>query len=174
MPTKAPVAVTPVDASTMRGEAEVGQVDALVGALALDQDVAGLDVAVDEAARVGGVERRGDLGDHGGGVLGAHRAVGPSSAAQVGAVDQVHGHEQQAVLLAGVVDRDHVRVADRDRDPRLLAEAAAEALVGGELRRDDLERDDVVERQVGRLVDDAHPPLPASPSIRCPANTDPG
>ena len=54
---------------------------------------------------------------------GLERPVAVEQAAQVGAVDQVHGHEQQAVLLAGVVDRDHVRVADRDRDPRLLAEA---------------------------------------------------
>ena len=35
----------------------------LLVALAGEQDVAGLDVAVDEAAAVGGVERGGDLAD---------------------------------------------------------------------------------------------------------------
>jgi len=139
-------------------EPEVGQVDVLAGA-ALDQDVARLDVAVNESALVRRVERRGDLGDDRGRVLGRQRPPRPQQPAQVGAVDQVHGHEQQPVLLAGVMDRDHVRVADRDRDPRLLAEAAPEALVLGQGRRDHLQRDHVVEREVGGAIDDAHPAL---------------
>ena len=44
-------------------EAEVGEVYVLAPALASDQRVAGLDVAVDEAALVGGVERVSELAD---------------------------------------------------------------------------------------------------------------
>ena len=42
----------------LAGEPEVGEVGVLAGARALDEDVARLDVAVDEPARVRGVERR--------------------------------------------------------------------------------------------------------------------
>ena len=78
-------------------------------------------------------------------------------AAQVGAVDQVHRHEQQPVLLAGVVDRDDVRVAERDGDPRLASGSArGSASSPARSRRDHLQGDDVVERQVGRPVDDTH------------------
>ena len=113
---------------------------------ALDEDVGRLDVAVDEPALVGGVERRGDRVDDSRSVPRFERPLAVQDAAQIGAVDQVHRHEQQPVLLPRVVDRDDVRVSDRDRDPRLLGEAAAKTLVGGERRRDDLQRDEMVER----------------------------
>ena len=44
------------------------------------------------------------------------------------------------VLLARLVDRDHVRVLDRGGEPRLAPEALAEALVGRERRGEHLER----------------------------------
>ena len=82
---------------------------------------------------MGDVERRGDLLDDRDRPLRRQRAAGDQHPPQVGAVDQVHGHEQQPVLLAGVVDRDDVRVAQRDGDPRLGAEALAEGVVGRQL-----------------------------------------
>ena len=142
----------------MRGEAEVGQVDALVGALALDQDVAGLDVAVDEAAGVGGVERRRDLGDHRGGVLGAragpwHRAARAGRCRRSGPWSRTAGRPPRRRGGSATTFGWRIETAIRDSSPKRLAEA----LVGGELGRDHLQRDDVVERQVGRPVDDAHP-----------------
>ena len=128
----------------------------LARAIALDQDVAGLDVAVDEALRVSDVERRGDLAENGDGMGGIERAFAVEQAAQVGALDQVHGHEQEPVLLAGVVNRNDVGVSQRDRDPRLVGEAAAKAAVAGEVRRDHLERDDVIENEMGGAIDDPH------------------
>ena len=59
--------------------------------------------------------------------------------------------------LAGVVDRDDVRVVDRRGQPRLAQEPLAEAHVLGQLRREDLQRDVAVEREVVGAVDDAHP-----------------
>ena len=58
MPTKWPAVVMPGAVAGQRlHEPEVGQVRVLLVALAGEQDVAGLDVAVDEPAAVGGVER---------------------------------------------------------------------------------------------------------------------
>ena len=47
-------------------------------------------------------------------------------------------------------------MVERRGEPRLAQEALAEALVLGELGRDQLERDRPLEREVGRAVDDAH------------------
>ena len=84
-------------------------------------------------------------------------------ASQVGALDEVHRHEQEPVLLARVMDGDHIRVADRDRDPRLRLEALAEGLVSRARARDQLQRDDVVEREVPRAIDHAESAAPRDP-----------
>ena len=115
----------------MRGvlaEAEVGQVDVV---LIRDQDVRRLHVTVDQVARVRGVERARDLRDE---VLARAGSSGPplvDHGAQVRPVDPAHADEQDAVLLAGLVDRDHVGVVDRGRDPRLALEALAARLGPG-------------------------------------------
>jgi hypothetical protein len=95
---------------------------------------------MDQAQRVRGVERGGDL------PAGVDRAVGAQAAllaqhgGEVGAVDVLHRQVQQPVDLAGVVDRDDVRVLEGGGDPRLALEALAEALRLGVLRGDDLDR----------------------------------
>ena len=76
---------------------------------------------------------------------------------QVGPRDPAHHEVQPPVLLAGLVDGDHVRVIDRRRHPRLALEALAEVAVGGVLGRDQLERDRAPQRELGGAVDDAHP-----------------
>ncbi len=48
-------------------------------------------------------------------------------------------------------------MVDRGRQPRLAQEALPEALILGELGRDQLERDRPIEPRVDRPVDDAHP-----------------
>jgi hypothetical protein len=142
------------------GEAEVGEVG-VIGAVAVgDQDVGGLDVAVDEPARVRDVERAADLHEDRRGAAWVEPAGALDERAQVGALDEAHRDEQQAVDLARVVDRHDVRVLERRGDPRLALEALAEVLVGREVRRDDLEGDRAVEREVRRPVDDAHPATP--------------
>jgi hypothetical protein len=129
-------------------------------AAALDQDVRRLDVAVDQPERVGGVERRGDLAAR------VDRPVGPQAAllaqhgGEVRALDVLHREVEQPVDLAGVVDRDDVRVLERRGDPRLALEALAEALRLGVFRGDDLDRGAAPEVQVLGPVDDAHAAAP--------------
>ncbi len=141
-------------------QAEVGQDGVHLVAGDLDQDVGGLDVAVDDPGRVGGVERVADLRDEARGEQRFEPALGAQQARQVGALDVAHRHVQQPVLLARVVDRDHVGMLDRGRRAELAPEAPAELVVVGELGRDHLQRDLAVERDVRRAVDDAHPAAP--------------
>ena len=95
------------------GEAEVRE----EGAVAFDQDVVGLDVAVDDAGGVGGVERAGDLAEQLDRLGGGQRAAGRDPPLQVAALDQPHRDDQLAVLLASVVDRDHAWMVEPRGEP---------------------------------------------------------
>ena len=53
---------------------------------------------------------------------------------QVRALDEPHRDEEPFVVLAGLVDRHHVRVIEARGEPRLAQEALAEPVVVGELR----------------------------------------
>ena len=136
------------------GEPEVGQVGVVVGA---EQDVGGLDVAVDDAARVRRVERAGHLGDD---VRRAGRVAGGARRARACAgrrLDVAHRDvERPVVALARVVDRDDVGVVDRRRGARLADEAIAEVGVLGELRGDELQRDRAIEVELERSIDHPH------------------
>ena len=121
-----------------------------------EQDVGRLDVAVDEAVAVGGVERPADLRDDVRGPLGPQAPLGADERAQVGPVDVAHDDEQHAVVLARVVDGEDVGVLDRGGGLGLGDEAPAEVLVVGEDRVDDLQRDRALQPELRRAVDDAH------------------
>ncbi len=121
-----------------------------------EQDVRGLDVAVDDPARVRGVERAGDLGDDVHRAAGVETAGGADERPQVRAVDVAHGDVERALVLARVVDRDHVGVIDRGGEAGLGHEALAEADVLGEVRGDQLERDGAIEIELDSAIDHAH------------------
>ena len=102
-----------VDRERVLGEPEVGQVHVVRGT---EQDVGGLDVAMDEPGAVGGVERRAELGDHAGRAGRLEGAALAHQRAQVPALDVTHRDVRDPVLLARVVDGDDVRMVDRRRE----------------------------------------------------------
>ena len=95
--------------------------------LLVEEDVRGLDVAVDEPARVRSVERARDLATDGERPLRLERAFLGEQRLQFAAGDVAHSQVELPVDLAGVVDRDNVRVLERSCNLRLRQEPLAEA-----------------------------------------------
>ena len=144
------------------GEAEVGELRAV--ALG-DEDVLRLDVPVDDARVVGGLERIGgereELGDALV-VVGRELRQLAGVAQEVGegalAFDELLGEVVDAVGFARVVDRDHAFVLDAAAG----AGFALEELDGARTDAagvDQLERDAAREAQLLRFPDDAHAAL---------------
>jgi hypothetical protein len=121
-----------------------------------DQDVGWLHVAVDQTAGVRGVQDAGDGGEDRERAWWRQPPVPRDQAAQVDAVDVLHGDVEQPVRLAGVVDRHHVGVGDLPAKAGLAQEAGAEGLVVGEVLAQQLERDVPPEAELLGAVHDAH------------------
>src|ERR1700730_10929119 len=142
------------------GDAEVRQVDVIgIGVVAapLDQQVPRLHVPVHQPLAVRRVQRPRRLPDQEQGGRGQHPAALLDHLPQVRPGHVPHRDVQQVILGAHVVDGDHVRVVQRGRDPRLLQEPGPEHVIGGQLRRQYLQRDDAAQPEVLRLIDHAHP-----------------
>ena len=121
-----------------------------------DQHVLGLDVAVDEPARVRRVEGARDLGQQRDRATGVERALVADHRAQARALDETHREVALAVRLAGVVDGDDVRVVQGRSELRLEHEPLAEDLIFGELGAQKLERHDALQARMLGAVDHAH------------------
>jgi hypothetical protein len=125
-----------------------------------DEDVAGLDVAVDDAARVRELEALEDLHQDLGKDLELRTVAGDQVIAEAAAHHALHRDERVLVVLAVLVDRDDARVVEVAGRLRLALEALERVL--GVLRvevalADDLQRDVAADHRVVALVDDAHP-----------------
>ncbi len=97
-----------------------------------DEDVGGLDVAMDDAFRVSGIEGVGDFdgeGENFGGLHGATR----DAMFQRHAFEVFHGDEGLAVLLANVVDRTDVGVVERGGGLGFALEARKRLRVAGDV-----------------------------------------
>lgn len=119
----------PCDVGHLLGEAEVGDLEV---AVAVEQQVLGLQVTVDDVVRVQVVERERDFGrvelcDR----IGKALALA-QQAKQLAALDKVHDHVQILRVLKGAPERDEERVLD------LLQHAALVVGVLDLLHLDDL------------------------------------
>ncbi len=120
-----------------------GERDAEVGdqrPIVVQQDVLGLDVAVDDAVPVGVVERVGDLARDPDGVGDRELLLAAQPVAQRLALDERHDVEEAAVRLARVEQRQDVRVLQIRRQLD-LGEEPLGADHRGELGTHELERD---------------------------------
>jgi hypothetical protein len=137
----------------MLGQAEVEHLHlSCIG----DEDVGGLDVTVDDAALVGGVERIGDLDA----VFHQGREFDRLSAdllIQRLAFEQLHGHELLAVVVADLVNGADVAMV-QGRSSSCFALKSLERL-GFVLKifREEFEGDVTAEVDVLSFVDNAHP-----------------
>ena len=145
------------------GEPEVGEIDVL---RLVEQDVRRLHVPVHEARGVRGVERRRDLARRSPGLAPGRALPRSQERPEVGAVDEPHREVEAAVDVAGVVDRDHVRMLERHRELGLAGEPLAETLVQRESGATSLSATVRFEPQVVGAVDDAHPAPADHSSIR--------
>ncbi len=116
-----------------------------------EQDIGGLDVAVQHPASVSCIESGAHLADNTRGPKRLDPPLGSDQRAQVGAVDKTHRDEEHAVLVAGLEDGNDVWVVDRGRDLRLAPKALAEAVVPGVLGEDEFERHPALERELSNV-----------------------
>jgi hypothetical protein len=134
-------------------EAEVRDADAQrVRGIARDHDVLGLHVAVDDAERVGVVERLGHLHAEVHELAELERARS-EHVPEVRARDERHHEEETVLVIAEIVDGDDARVIHLRDDARLPEEAL---LAIGRDRADDLDRDLAIKERIARQIDDAH------------------
>ena len=143
----------------LQGLAREAEVEELHLPVRRDHGVGGLDVAVDDAARVGLLQRRGHLLPEVDDPVHVERAA-REKLAQVLALDVLHGDEVRPLVDADVVDVRDVRVVEGRSGARLALEPLAVDLVDGQLRREHLDRDGPLQPRVPRPVDLSHPSGP--------------
>ena len=138
------------------GDPEVRDLDQAIGP---DEQVAGLDVAVDQAGPVGGGQPPGRLGDDVHHVFGRQRAV-VQDPGQGQAFHQLHDQVSRlgGYRLPVVEDLGDVRVRQRAGMMGLGPEPGQAFLVVGVLRPDHLDRHPAVDGQVCTTPDLPHPP----------------
>ena len=134
------------------GETEVEDLDAAVGG---QLDVSGLEIAMDDAALVRGVECFEDLLRDGQRDGGRHRPARDQHR-QIVAADELHNERADRPGVLESVDLRDVRVIQRRERLRLADESLQAILVGDEALRQDLQGDIAIELRVPRLVDLAH------------------
>ena len=137
------------------GDPEVGQVHV---ALVVEQQVAGLDVAVHDASMMSRAQCAADL------IHDAHRLVEVERAVDETILDrpsaQPAHHEVRAARLSPeVVERHDVGMLEAGDELRLVLEPADERGVVGEVGVDDLHRDIAAHAGLGRAVHDAEATL---------------
>ena len=137
------------------GETEVGDLHA---AFLVDQDVLGLDVAMDDAFIVGELQGIADL-RHDPERFGGLQSAGPHRLAQIDAVHEFHDEITETAGLADIVNADNVRMAEHGERLGLAHEPFGKRGILAELRRQNLDCDQPVQAVLPRLVHRSHAAL---------------
>ena len=122
-----------------------------------EKEVVGLEVAVDDAAGVGGGEAAGDLDGMRQGFLERETSSGETRA-EGRAFEELEDEVGAAVLPADVEDGEDVGVGESSGGPGLALEALQAIGICGDIFGEDLERHRSAKLGVARAVDLAHPP----------------
>ena len=138
--------------SMLACQAEVAEVGP---ALVVEEDVRGLDIAVQNSPLVGEVQRTGNPGSHPGGVPRCE-PPGREPVGEAPALHQPHGEVVVPALVPGLVEWDDVGVVKLGDAARLLPEAPDVFLGRPVPGTDRLECHGPAEGPVPRLVDDPH------------------
>jgi len=138
------------------GNPEVGHARVAIG---VEQDVAGLDITVNQSGVVRGLERGGGLGRDARRSVRCQSAFAGERSRQVSSLDQLHHHVWRGIRPE-VVYRHDVRVRDGCSPSRLDLEALAEPLILAELGAHQLHRDRAVELIVVAAVHGGHAATP--------------
>ena len=133
-------------------QTQVGKLHARRPAGACEQDIRWLEIAMNETVCMSVIERvaylYGDLDDS--------RKVGWRSLFEIGAFNQLHDKEENAVVLSDIMDDNNVWVIQCGGGARLTQKALAGVRLRG-LFGEEFYRDLAFQLEVGRSVNDAHP-----------------
>jgi hypothetical protein len=122
-----------------------------------DEDIARLDVAVDDALRVGCIQRVGNLDRQTKQDFDLDRSSGDAMF-QGHAIEKFHGDERIAGLFTDVMDGADIGMVERAGGLSLALEAVQGLGIASDLIGKKLQSDEPVQACVFRFVDDAHPP----------------
>ncbi len=134
------------------GQTEVDDLDlAAIG----HEDVAALDVAMDDAEAVRGVQRVGDLDAHFDQRVDRERSAVDAPPQRL-AADHLHHEERQIAVPPDVEQRADIRMVERGRGPGFALEALEGDRILRELHRKEFDGDLPAEPRVLGPVDDTH------------------
>jgi hypothetical protein len=139
------------------GGAEVGELGG--PGHAVDQDVTGLDVAVDDAGGVRRTQRQGDVAGDARGLGDLEPAALGQQALERATIDPLHDDERHAVGDVEVAYAYDVGVVQRRRRARVLQEAVGQVPVAAHLRAQHLQRDRRLELRVASGEHAGHGPF---------------
>ena len=121
-----------------------------------DEDVRGLDVAVDDSLAVGGLEGVGNFDPQGEQAIEFHR-LSLNQMFQSLAAQALHHDEEMSIVLANLVHGADVGMVQRRRGASFAAEAFERLGIFGRRVGEKLESDETAELRVLSFVDDTHP-----------------
>src|SRR5664280_461937 len=134
-------------------QTEVHDYDAAGG---VAHDIAGLEIAMDDALAMGGLQAGADLQHDADRFVRWHSALARKNRAQVLTFDELHGDELHAVSFVQIVNANDVLMSDLAGKHQLLLEASEDGGISGEVRANYLEAGDPLDFYVAGFVDGAH------------------